>query len=35
MFTGKITNNKKNIYKIIKDKTDWDEFKLYRTKSKP
>lgn len=35
MFTGKITNNKKNIYKIIKEKTGWDEFKLYRTKSKP
>ena len=35
MFTGKINKNKKSIYKIIKSKTGWDEFKMYRTKSKP
>ena len=35
MFTGKISKNKKNIYKLIKEKTNWDEFKLYRTKTRP
>jgi len=35
MFTGKVLKNKKEVYKTIKDKTGWDEFKLYRTKSRP
>jgi hypothetical protein len=35
MFTGKISKNKKDTYKLIKDKTGWDEFKLYRTKTRP
>tara|TARA_B100001287_G_scaffold276827_1_gene289827 strand:- start:3975 stop:4622 length:648 start_codon:yes stop_codon:yes gene_type:complete len=35
MFTGKISKNKKDIYKLIRDKTGWDEFKLYRTKTRP
>ena len=35
MFTGKINNNKKNTYDLIRDKTGWDEFKLYRTKTRP
>ncbi len=35
MFTGKINNNKKNTYDLIRAKTGWDEFKLYRTKTRP
>ena len=35
MFTGKISKNKKNVYKLIKSKTGWDDFKLYRTKTRP
>jgi hypothetical protein len=35
MFTGKVSKNKKSTYKLIKEKTGWDEFKLYRTKSRP
>ena len=35
MFTGKISKNKNNIYKLIKEKTNWDEFKLYRTTTRP
>ena len=35
IFTGKISKNKKDTYKLIKDKTGWDEFKLYRTKTRP
>lgn len=35
IFTGKISKNKKSIYKLIKEKTGWDDFKLYRTKTRP
>lgn len=35
MFTGKVYKNKKQVYKTIKEKTGWDEFKLYRTKTRP
>lgn len=35
IFTGKVNKNKKDTYKLIRDKTGWDEFKLYRTKTRP
>ncbi len=35
IFTGKISKNKNQVYKSIQEKTGWDEFKMYRTKSRP